>query len=123
MHADGSVVRIYAHWGGLPGENGEILLNNYSTTDKVEEMIEGGDMSTLGNTPEECKYYKDRANEDPEEIKPERFSNITDALRRNSDTEFFYLWDVEAQRWFYSEDDRVGSREKLMVLTPEAWAC
>ena len=49
---DGTVESIYCHFDGYLSNNGEILQNHYSTKDKMEKLIELGDISSLGNTPE-----------------------------------------------------------------------
>lgn len=44
---DGSVVSVYCHWDGYLSGNGVILLENYTTEEKVRELIMHGDMSCL----------------------------------------------------------------------------
>ena len=44
---DGSVTSIYCHWDGHINSNGVILNDNYNTTDKVNELIALGDLSSL----------------------------------------------------------------------------
>ena len=38
---------VYCHSDGYPSWNGNILLNHYTTQEKVEELISNGDMSLL----------------------------------------------------------------------------
>lgn len=38
---------IYCHWDGYPTNNGAILLEHYTTADKVNELISLGDISSL----------------------------------------------------------------------------
>ena len=45
---DGSVAQVYCHWDGYLENNGVLLVNHYNTADKVEELIAGGDISSLG---------------------------------------------------------------------------
>lgn len=45
--ANGSVYSIYCHWDGYPSHNGKILLEHYSDPDKLRELIDLGDISTL----------------------------------------------------------------------------
>lgn len=45
---DGSIEGIYCHWDGYLSWNGRILLNNYTTEEKVRELISMGDVSSLG---------------------------------------------------------------------------
>ncbi|MFM1756873.1 MAG: hypothetical protein RL621_1855 [Bacteroidota bacterium] len=39
---------IYCHWDGYPGHNGKILLEHYQDPNKVNQLIELGDLSILG---------------------------------------------------------------------------
>ena len=48
-YGDGSVRAVYCHWDGYPDNNGRILVENWRDGDKVECMLDEGDMSTLGN--------------------------------------------------------------------------
>ena len=42
---------IYCHWDGYPSNNGAILLEHYTTADKVNELISLGDISSLRENP------------------------------------------------------------------------
>ena len=44
--SDGSVLSVYHHWDGYPEWLGRILNTHYNTKEKVEELIDGGDMSS-----------------------------------------------------------------------------
>lgn len=46
--ADGSVGQIYCHWDGYLDHNGKILLENYTDPFKLQELIDLGDLSSLG---------------------------------------------------------------------------
>ena len=54
---DGSVTSIYCHWDGHIETNGVILNNNYNTKDKVEALIELGNLSSLDKTLETTVAY------------------------------------------------------------------
>ena len=55
--SDGSVLSVYHHWDGYPEWLGRILKTHYNTKEKVEELIDGGDMS--------CCWTEDRFSIDP----------------------------------------------------------
>ena len=38
---------MYCHWDGYPEFNGKKLKEHFNTRDKVEELLDGGDMSSL----------------------------------------------------------------------------
>jgi hypothetical protein len=44
---DGSVLSIYSHWNNFPEHNGRILRTHYNTREKVEELIDLGDCSSI----------------------------------------------------------------------------
>jgi len=54
---DGSVISIYCHWDGQIYSNGKILNENYTTKDKVEELIALGNLSSLDETIERTVAY------------------------------------------------------------------
>ena len=44
---DGSILSIYSHWNGYPSWTGRILNTHYTTKEKVSELIDGGDCSSI----------------------------------------------------------------------------
>lgn len=46
--ADGTVQQVYCHWDGYLENNGAILQEHYMDPCKVRELIDLGDMSSLG---------------------------------------------------------------------------
>ena len=46
--ADGTVGQIYCHWDGYLSHNGQILLKNYSNPFVLRDLIDLGDVSSLG---------------------------------------------------------------------------
>lgn len=48
---DGSIKCVYCHFDGYPAHHGPILLLAYPTADKLDELLDLGDMSILGNIP------------------------------------------------------------------------
>jgi hypothetical protein len=44
---DGTVESIYCHWDGYPENNGRILVENYKDHEKVQALIDLGDISSL----------------------------------------------------------------------------
>lgn len=45
--ADKSILSIYQHWDGYPEWTGRILNTHYNTKEKVCELIDGGDCSSI----------------------------------------------------------------------------
>lgn len=46
--ADGTVQQVYAHWDGYLDGNGAILAEHYTNPFKVRDLIDLGDISSLG---------------------------------------------------------------------------
>lgn len=47
-YADGTVDQIYCHWDGYLDHNGAILREHYMDPFKVQQLMDLGDMSSLG---------------------------------------------------------------------------
>ena len=45
--ADGSILSIYSHYDNYPEWAGRILRTHYNTLEKVEALVDGGDVSCL----------------------------------------------------------------------------
>ena len=48
-YADGTVEQVYCHWDGYLDHNGRILAEHYTDPFKLQELIEQGGISSLGN--------------------------------------------------------------------------
>jgi len=46
--ADGTVQQVYCHWDGYLNYNGQILAQHYKDPFKLRELIDRGDLSSLG---------------------------------------------------------------------------
>jgi hypothetical protein len=46
--ADGTVQQVYCHWDGYLAHNGQILLKHYSDPFVLRDLIDLGDISSLG---------------------------------------------------------------------------
>jgi hypothetical protein len=48
LQPDGSILAVYCHWDGYPSHNGKILNAHYTERSKVQELMDLGDLSSLG---------------------------------------------------------------------------
>lgn len=127
-----AVKSIYCHWDGYLQHNGSILNKHYSASPKVNQLIAGGDLSslrpeigvqhafsTIGMTKEEqeahealhadsCTYYtRDRGEDAPYK----HFNSIKEAgaYYEGSWCEYFYLFkyddNLEGGKWYYRTRD------------------
>ena len=46
--ANGQIKSIYCHWDGYPEGVGKTLKEHYNSPEKIEELLELGDISSLG---------------------------------------------------------------------------
>jgi hypothetical protein len=46
--ADGTVGQVYCHWDGYIDHNGKILFEHYADPFKLRDLIDQGDLSSLG---------------------------------------------------------------------------
>lgn len=82
---------IYCHFDGYPEGVGVTLLENYNTKELVEKLISNGDMSSIGETTEECVFYhRDRG----EEFSTSNYKTKEelDEAYKNSWCEYLYIF-------------------------------
>lgn len=57
---DGTVRSVYIHWDGYVAGVGRALYEYYRNADKIEQLINLGDMSSIGREIKECEPYTQR---------------------------------------------------------------
>jgi hypothetical protein len=61
QNQNGTVSSIYCHFDGYPSGVGATLHEHYSDREKLQQLIELGDISSLGkDTTETQAYHRDR---------------------------------------------------------------
>ena len=58
MKKNSAVYYVYCHNNGTLERNGRMLYENYTTPEKVEELLKHGNMSYFKEKPEKIQYYK-----------------------------------------------------------------
>ena len=99
--ADDSVLSVYCHWDGYPEYNGVKLKEHFNTRDKVAELIDGGDISSLWTNagfqnetlPETGPLYYSARGED---MPPRHDWRISDYLTQDAE-EYAYLFTTEGE--------------------------
>ena len=131
---DGKVESIYCHWDGYPTHNGKILKDFYKTPERVQELIDLGNISSLGQFikphPEmehsfdmpqpntTVAYERDRHEEGQEK----HVFNYESAFLKDcllSDCEFYYLYDEKTKEWYFSAIPYVYDILEPTLLTDE----
>ena len=121
-----SVRYVYCHYDGYPEYNGRLLLQNYTTVEKVNELIDGGDLSSLGkeiktDLPHSwakrvegvCVYYgRDRGETG---VGP-KTCDIDDY--NDNDVDYQYLFDTDINKW--TVETNLGV---YIELTPRICKC
>ena len=117
-YADGTVQQIYCHWDGYLSHNGQILHKHYSDPFKVRQLMDLGDMSSLGErigtqhafdkAPEgECTFYlRDRKEQG---CKAKQFKDYAAYIENHQYEEYEYiLRQVDGKAvWFVADHDNV----------------
>jgi hypothetical protein len=79
--ADGTVEQVYCHWDGYLSGVGAELVSDYSDPFALRELIDGGDMSSIGSP------YTDRG----EELCVRKFKDFADYKANGQDEEYDYI--------------------------------
>jgi hypothetical protein len=114
QHHDGSVKSIYLHWDGYPSHAGAVLIEHYTDINKVDMLINLGDISFLGpevtEAPKEvletderynytCANHRDKGGAlNPPSIFATDYLWVKDAIDHTS-AEYGYLFTDEG--WVY----------------------
>lgn len=86
---DGTIRSVYIHFDGYVAGVGRELYESYQNVDKVEQLINLGDMSSIANEVEKCEPYTQRG---------EDLNIATDSVKSfnrnwaNCGEEYVYLW-------------------------------
>ena len=116
---DNTFTGIYCHWDGYPSHVGKILLDHYNDVDRVNALMELGDLSSLGIklNPESGKphtfdeplddmcvaYGRDRG-ETGTESKLFKTLSQFERYMDNSGAEYQYVFDTVINEWTYRDN-------------------
>ena len=99
-YADGTVGQVYCHWDGYLEHNGMILYKHYSDPFKLRELMDLGDLSSLGErigsqhafdkAPQgECTFYKRDRKENG--VSQKMYDNFADYVENHQYEEYEYI--------------------------------
>lgn len=115
METDNGIQAVYCHWDGYPSNNGRLLLENYTDSKKVQQLISLGDLSFLGEEIGEkhnfdtaakehhewcCAYHRDR----DDDYNIDEVQDQNEFLGLDRGTEFWYLFTKDGT-WVFASDD------------------
>jgi len=92
---------IYCHWDGQPNNNGQTLYEHYSNSNKLNQLIDMGDISSLHPTLKGVfAYHRDRGDswKDVQTTHSPFLEDLT-SCASDMDCEFIYLHD--GKQWLY----------------------
>ena len=134
LNEDGSITSIYCHWDGYVSNNGDILLKSYKDTDKIQELMELGNLSSLGHgigvkhdhgdgaSSNGCTAYgRDRGEDEQEAI---THKDVTGFLDYGEEYNYLFgrdrKWTVQADRYSDKEpqsltQEFIDRGEKLLT--------
>jgi hypothetical protein len=99
-NTDASVDYIYCHFDGYPEHNGKILTEHYSNINRVNELLNLGDLSVLGQFIGEKNEFNDRVRDtclaygrDRGESNVSKKNAGYDELITNQDVDYVYVFD------------------------------
>ena len=129
---DGSYIFIFCHWDGYYEHNGKILYKHYQNPEKVKQLLNLGDLSTLGKnigtkhdfneSPEdECNaYIRDRGETTKENYYQTVLeSEVNDYLKEQWDREFLYIYDYDTNEWLANEHTSIKKLKPLKDILEE----
>jgi len=114
----GKVYQIYCHWDGYPSYNGLILVEHYSSIDKIKDLIALGALSILGPTTGRKQnfskpvdgmclaYHRDRGGD----LKINQFINLSDYNLSNHREDYNYIF-MDGE-WYFASG---GRKKKILV--------
>jgi hypothetical protein len=127
--ADGSILSIYSHYDGYPEWAGRILRTHYNTREKVEALVDGGDVSCLwtddGFYTSEGKtqrgyygplHYSERGEDSP----PRLDKDLCEYLLPDNSEEFAYLYTLNGEWVCYNMNQFDDSKLPEVVEIPSA---
>ena len=100
---DKSVLSVYCHWDGYPSFNGRVLNEFYNTPEKVADLINGGNISSLHTNvgwnnetlPETGPQYYTSRGESIDDNEPQISKNKNEYMKLGGeygDEEYAYLF-------------------------------
>ena len=121
---DGKIRAIYSHYDGYPSGVGKTLRDHYTDIDKIEELINLGNVSSLDKNitrPEghsfnnridgySLFYERDRGDDGQE-------ARMYDSLDEVQYNDYTYIWDYEKGKWFFT--DNFGDKRKVDLATAD----
>lgn len=120
INKDGTVRSIYCHHDGYVSYNGKKLVDFYKDEERINQLLDLGDLSALGNNPvsdkeywknsgpfynfneDFCITYRDRGET---EIDAKEFNSFEEFKQAFPDLQEEYNYIFKDNKWYYCRDD------------------
>ena len=128
VNEDGTITGIYCHFDGYLSGNGDLLLNHYKDSEKVNKLVSLGDISSLNEEVDPPKdvehsytkphkgvtvaYGRDRGETG---VEPTVSKNSEDYAKKWSDSWCEYFYQFRNNKWYWGKN----SKEINTELTKE----
>ena len=109
----GEIAQIYVHFDGYPDGLGKELYDNYRDPEKILELINHGDASSVESTIDACEFYSRDRGED--ECEAFQFQDLNDYFDRARNEEFNYLFSNKGY-WLVSRSNLTEMESLERVL-------
>ena len=123
-----SILSAYHHWDSYPEWLGKVLVEHYNTKEKVEALIDGGDMSvcwtdegwnsdgiTVRNKEEfGPQYYSERGEDCPPRFDEDMFDFV---YEKENNEEYAYVWTVN-NKWVCMQMNQFNDSKPQKVEIP-----
>ena len=123
--SDRSVISSYCHWDGYPEFNGVKLVENFNTREKVKELIDGGDISSLWTNERWSndlldrhrdvygpQYYSQRGEDCPPRLDANKYDYLADG------EEYAYIYTLNNEWVCYNRHQFEDNRMPEVVEIP-----
>jgi len=103
---DKEIKCIYCHHDGYPSHTGRILLKHYNTHEKLDALLELGDISSIGSRLEndgsnDCvEAYARDYKEDYKDTAPKIFKSFEE-FKHHCEEDFTYLFKLSENKWYF----------------------
>ena len=118
--ADDTILAIYCHNDGYLSNNGKILDQHYANKDDVNELLAGGDISSLKDTIENTIFYaRDRGEDNKEAITLKDETELLEHAFQQCDAEVVYMFAYGS--WYvYDNANTIGNCSYHYIELEEA---
>lgn len=131
LNEDGTIEQIYAHWDGYISNNGVILFNYYQNNQKVKELINLGNLSSLKPEiypTEEHSFEKHQSkvtifyerDRGESNAKAEKFDNLKSFKKKAELESYNYIYKENNKKW-YLIDAKENKLKSLKTLIKKEW--